>query len=194
MSEIKAIYLPYYRETDAKKRADILKELSEDPECDPRELSVIRNISGFRYGTGKKALDRFLGQCLNLIYLNRSLSPVSLFAKRKIREAKRELMLEEPADPFMEPFLYQEYKNTALTYLKTCEDSDYASYFGIMKAGDDTKRSRIARDLFEMTDGFCGQFRAGEEFSLWNRALKEAFFASRPDIKERFEEYSQKRS
>ncbi|MBR6766625.1 MAG: hypothetical protein IKM02_01605 [Clostridia bacterium] len=151
-----------------------------------------------RHGDKKKSpgeLDRFLFQFVNLIQIYRSSRYFRKGAKREVQKLMREFLWNEAVQygEAGERALYWELRNAAMRYLKTCEGSGYnRGLFGITSSGEVSRRDRICREIWQITQGLSERTGLEEELRIWNRAVTDAYCASDSTAADRLAAFEQK--
>ena len=199
MNEIDILLDRYYKETEKKKRDEILSQLEKAvQESDDgdllQKLSHIRELYELRYTKKKKRVmdteecDNFLFQCINLPYIYRNTMTLSFTTRRLIKEMLSSLGLDryDTYDEDKKELLYREYRNTAACYIKTCETTSYRSLFGIIPSDDNKKKKHMVNDIYDMTMGISGQYNLENELKPWIKAVTDELFAASEEYRELF--------
>ena len=184
----------FYAEMNPVRRREMMEELF-TTEPDDGANRYRRFLFNVRHGDGKKKsgeLDKFLFQFVNLVQIYRSSKFFRKSAKREVEKLMRELMWKDAAlyGEAGERALYWEMRNAATRYLKTCESSGYnRALFGMMASGEDGRKDRICREIWQITTGLSTRTGLDEELLVWRRAVTDAYIASDSGAYERLAAY-----
>lgn len=136
-----------------------------------------------------------LFMCVSFLPLYKSARWFRGSAAKEVRATMKELALDR-ADEYGEAgreARYGEMYNAAARYFKTCESPSYnRRFFGLAASGDESKKSRMCRDAWQMSEGLASRTGLEQEMSEWNRAVLDAFANTGGDARSAFTEYSRK--
>ena len=142
-------------------------------------------------------VDYMLFMCVNFIQLCKSARVFKNGARKEVLTSMRDLgfgQTEEYGEAGREA-LYQEIRNAAARYFKTCESSGYnRRLFGLMSSGEDNRKDRMCRDAWQMSEGLAGRTGLQHEMKEWNRGVLDAFAATGDGAREAFRDYCNRMS
>lgn len=187
----------YYRETEPKRRKEILEQNCET-EADDGANAYREQLFEARHTDRKRPgheVDLMLFMCVNFIQLYKSARMFRGSAVKEIRATMKELALDQ-ADAYGEAgreARYGEMYNAAARYFKTCESPGYnRRLFGLTASGDEGRKSRMCRDAWQMSEGLAARTGMEAELAEWNRAVLDAFAATGGDARDAYQAYSRK--
>lgn len=194
MYRLSGAWHSFYSEPDPMRRRRMLQELllSETDDGANQYRLLLFNA---RHGDEKKnssELDRFLFQFVNMVQVYRSARIFRKNARREAEKLMKELLWADAAryGEAGECALYWELRNAAMRYFKTCESSGYnRGLFGMVASGDDSRKDRICREIWQMTTGLTERCGLQSELSIWNRAVTDAYYAYDGGAYERLRDY-----
>ena len=187
----------YYQELEPKRRKEILEELCASGPDDGanayrKELFDARHLDTNRPG---HEVDRMLFMCVNFIQLCKSARMFKKGARRDVLASMEELLFDRAAQygEAGKEALYREIRNAAVRYFKTCESSGYNRHlFGLTASGDESRKTRMCRDAWQMSEGLSRRTGLEAEMAEWNRGVLGAFAATGGDAREAFRAYGEK--
>ncbi len=142
-------------------------------------------------------VDYMLFMCVNFIQLCKSARVFKNGARKEVLTSMRDLgfgQTEEYGEAGREA-LYQEIRNAAARYFKTCESSGYnRRLFGLMSSGEDNRKDRMCRDAWQMSEGLAGRTGLQHEMKEWNRGVLDAFAATGGWAADAFQDYCSRMS
>ncbi|MCR5304104.1 MAG: hypothetical protein K6E33_06025 [Lachnospiraceae bacterium] len=199
MYEQSAGWNEYYRELEPKRRKELFEKLiSEDEDDGANEFR--KRLFETRYTDPKnpgQEVDRFLWQCVNFIFLFKTMRIFVKSTKKEVLKAAKELCIEDAA-PFGDAgtkALYWEFRNTLKRYFMTCESSSYRrKMFGLMSASDEEKTWQKCLDAWQMSRGVSLKFGVSEELALWNEAVRDEYSCQDPEALARYESYDREQT
>ncbi len=193
MYALDPVWEAFYNELDPEKRKRMFREITESQ--GESDLTAFRGmVMEKRYTDPKepgRKWDLFLQQCALLPSLYRKRKSMFVNTKREIDRTLNALLVVDPADCTEEQkgVLYQEYKNAAKRYFKTCSGSKYgASFLGLAKADHDRQVKLAAVDAWEMSEGIASYGHVEAEMALFCEAVKDAFIESFDNAEEIYHE------
>ena len=198
MFELPSGWKEYYSEREPKRRRGMFESLAAslpDDGANAFRAAIFRarHVDEKRQG---HEVDRMLFMCVSFMQLYHTARFFRNGARREVLRSMEELRFGE-AEGLGEAgmsALYWEIRNAAARYLSTCESAGYnRAMFGLMPSREGGRADRICRDIWQMTDGLARRARMESEMSVWNSAVKDAYFALGGQERERFEAYDGKR-
>ena len=184
----------YYREVKPSARKRIFEKLlAEGPDdgADPLRKLLFTG----RYVDPKDPeheVDRFLFECVNLIQIFHSGRIFRRMAQKELLRIAGIFHLED-AEKYGKPgeeALYNELRNTAKCYFRTCAGTGYRrGTFGLVSSSAQEKKRQMVKDAWEMSLGVTQRMKEEERFRIWNRAVSDQLFAGDPDAETLFREY-----
>lgn len=192
MIEQSANWDAYYREPDPQKRRGML-DLACASEPDDGANAYRRALFDARHADAKnpgRTVDRMLFLCVSFVQMYQSARMFRKGTARDVRRSLSELRFDEAAryGEAGERALYWEIRNAAARFLSTCQSPGYnRGLFGMRPSGEEGRRERIARDIWQMSAGLAGRTGLGEELALWNRAVLDAYCQTDARALERFD-------
>lgn len=196
MYEQSARWNAFYAEPNPVRRREMMDELFRT-EPDDGANRYRRLLFNVRHGDGKNnrgELDKFLFQFVNMVQIYKSSKFFRRSAKREVQKLMHEFLWKDASmyGEAGERALYWELRNAALRYLKTCEGSGYnRALFGMMASGEEGRKERVCREIWQMTTGLSARTELGEELRIWNRAVTDAYIASDSSAYERLAAYKE---
>ena len=190
--EESALINKYYLETQPERRRELLDKILSNGRDDSVKaymaaLFESRHVDPKDPG---RLVDRFLFQCVNFIQIARAHSFFKKSNLREVRKIMASMRMGEAKElgEAGEITLYRELSNTTLRYLESCGSSAYSrTLFRMMSSGDEARAHRVAKDIYEMTDGLSGKYGLEEELDIWNRAVRDTYFSNVSDGRKRYE-------
>lgn len=209
MYQLDQKWLSYYTEIDPEKRQEIFKELTDCPDGneDPkdaalsrlrRDLFTQRHTMPGREGT----VDRHILCVFELFSIG---SGRFGFKKQTVRLVKKQLEnlgfgLIAGAGDEGRGAVYWEIRNGIRRYLSTCTDESYGKkLFGLVKASDDEKMTRITNEMWMISEGVRGKVEEDldadekENLSLYCRAVRDEYCSQGAEQASMFDGYGSKR-
>ena len=194
MNELSAGWSEYYRELEPARRRELLDALCAS-EPDDGANAFRRRLFDARYapvkGKGGVA-DRFLYHSMSFMQHSQNARLFKGHVARQVKSALKEMLVDEAAvlGEAGERALYWELWNTAMRFFDCCDSPAYnRQLFGLIPSGDESRRSRICRDVWRMTRGIARYTGLETQLEPWCRAVLDAYQSLDRDAQRRFEEY-----
>ena len=192
MYEQSAKWNSLYIEPDPKRRRQMLEELIVSEEDDGAN-EYRRRLINVRHGQdGRREMDLYLFQFINLVQLYRSAKLFRKNARKEILKLVRDLHWDEASmyGEAGERALYWEIRNAAMRYLKTCEGTNFnRGLFGLTASSEGGRQERICRDFWQMTEGLAERTGLQSELRIWIRAALDAYCQADANAQERLSAY-----
>ena len=190
-------FADYYRETEPARRKEMLAQLCESlPEDGAgeyrKQLLTARHTDPARPG---HEVDRMLFMCVSFIQMYKSARLFAKGTRKDVLTAMKEMGFERARDfgEAGEEALYQEIRNAAARYFKTCESASYnRRLFGLAASGEENRKNRMCRDAWQMSEGLATRTGLTEEMKIWNRGVLDAFAATGEGAREMFRAFGEK--
>ncbi|HHV31606.1 MAG TPA: hypothetical protein GXX74_04250 [Clostridiales bacterium] len=199
MEEEEALRETYFAELDPGRRKELLERFSRDHPQDA-EVPLFQTLWSLRHVDPKNAehpVDTFLWQIVNLISLYRVPGFFSGGTEKEIRAAMDALGFSAVAkygDKGRE-ILYLELRNAARRYFSTCESKSYGKkLMGIVTMNESERRDKLAREVWQLTEGLSRRFETDEDMALFRKAVRDEFIVQYPDGEERLERQEKRRT
>ena len=192
MFEQSARWNEYYRELEPARRRVMLDELCASEPDDGaneyrRQLFEARHVDPKAPG---RAVDRMLFMCVCFMQLCQSARLFRGGAIREVRRSMNELRF-DLAGQYGEAgarALYWEIRNAAARYLSTCSSPSYnRRLFGLAPSREENREDRVARDIWQMTEGLSRRTGLERELALWNQAVRDAYCLTGEGAKRRLD-------
>lgn len=186
MEEKQALQQTYFNELDPELRLEVLKRYRESHPQDA-DLVLYQKLWDLRYTdpkNPKQRVDSFLWQIINLMCLYRVSRFFSKGTEKEISAAMKTLGFSEAAgygDAGRET-LYLEFRNAARRYFGTCDHKAYGKkLMGIVTMNDKERREKMAREVWQLTEGLSDRFETGGDMALFCKAVRDEFVEECPD-------------
>lgn len=183
MEEKQALQEAYFAESDPEKRRKLLETLDFQGE----DTALLHTLWSLRYEDPEKAerrVDTFLWQIVNLICLYRVSGFFRGGAEKELHAAVGALGFStaEPYGSAGRETLYLEFRNAAQRYFSTCENKSYGKkLMGFVTMNEKERREKLAREVWQLTEGLPGRFECDADAELFFQAVREEFLDQCPD-------------
>lgn len=189
--EREALSESYFSELEPERRLAYLEKISD---CPPdNSIEFYRKLWTLRYTDPKDPrhrVDMFLFQIVNLITLYRISGPSFLRKgnEKEIGQSMRALGFSDAAryGSLGRDILYLEFRNAARRYFGTCESKSYGKkLMGIVTMNEDERSIKMAREVWELTEGVPERFEVNDDTALFCKAIRDEYLALCPDGEKR---------
>lgn len=186
MEENEVLQNNYFNELDPELRLEMLERYSEAHPQDA-DLALYQKLWNLRYTDPKnprQRVDTFLWQIINLMCLYRVSRFFSKGTEKEIVAAMGTLGFSDAAaygDAGRET-LYLEFRNVARRYFGTCDHKAYGKkMLGIVNMNEQERREKMAREVWQLTEGLPGRFETGGDMALLCKAVRDEFIDQCPE-------------
>lgn len=198
MEEKEVLKQTYFNELDPELRLEMLKRYSESYPQDA-DLVLYQKLWDLRYTdpkNPKQRVDSFLWQIINLMCLYRVSRFFSKGTEKEIEAAMKTLGFSDAAgygDTGRET-LYLEFRNAARRYFGTCDHKAYGKkMMGIVTMNDKERRDKMAREVWQLTEGLSDRFETSGDMALFCKAVRDEFVEECPDGAKQLSEQRERR-
>jgi len=180
----------YYKETDAAKRRECLKELMEKTEDDGANAFRSQLFSE-RYPETMAGQDAFLMRCRYELSLYHQKDAMFTSIGRDTRKTVSQFHLDQPEllSEAEKKALYWEFRNIALCHIKSMDKPGYGSrFFGLIKMDEEKKRAKLCEDIWSMSRGAALYAECGKKLRLYCDAFRDELLAFDPALSEQYDQ------
>ena len=177
----------FYLERSADIREQLL-ETAESRNLTPEDNRFRTELFDLRYdkkrGPEGQRIDRFIKCWMDLRFLAEgSNGPFLKPTAKRLEKVMNELGFGRPKNQAEENLHYQELRHLGLLYIALCqEDKNYNSIlFGFGTISEEKQAAKIAGEIHRVGTASLKKFNAQETYSLFTRALKDAYADMFPD-------------
>ncbi len=214
MYELAAKWMPYYTETDPEKRQEIFNDLAgtsdegegsgeqglKDTEINRlrRDLFELRHTMPGRKGS----VDRHILCVFEFFSIGSSRFGLKKQTVSLVQKQLENLGFPVARDAGDEGMgaIYWEIRNGIRRYLSTCTDESYGKkLFGLLKASNDEKMTRILNEMWMISEGVKGKVekdldnKERENLELYCRAVRDEYCSQGDKQASMFDGYGSKR-
>lgn len=176
----------YFSEINPKSRQKLLNQYSETYPQDTN-IQLYQKLWKLRYTdpkNSKQNIDSFLWQIVNVICLYRVSKHFSRGTEKEINTAMDSLGFSFASEygKTGNDILYLEFRNAAKRYFGTCDSKAYGKKFmGIVSMKDDERTNKVAREVWQLTEGLPQKFNTDEKMELFCKAVHDEFICEYSD-------------